>query len=784
MNQPNSFLTRFSWLIEPIITLLISCSGIFSIAYLLCLNQPIDLIHYRLTGLSLPDSPLMWYLLPTTGVLLLIFMTCQPGKFQNKLASFNQMLSPLLIPLPVILLAPNSYWTTLLLIAAVGVAGYRAGTNFTAELLVKWRQMQNSSKPCFKYHAVPQKLSYCLFSNRFAAEFWNYLKRKLKLPHNAVWYLIGAAFIAEVIWGYILQRRAYDSMFLHFSDWGEYAENYLRLAFSENNKFTDFLAVAGHWNPAINLLMSGALRLVKQPDTIFLINTLVISSVVPLSFILGRSLKLPSGLVLGWAIIALLNPVIANQPLALFYGFHPINFMIPLILGFFICRARNSRRGMIILFLLSLLIQETVAIFWSGYAIYLMLKRRYTLGIALFLCSVIFFWLISNMVMPHLFTHDHYSQMFHYSQLGNTPLEVLLSPFLRPARFWQTILQWQNFAFAAGLLAPVWLALLIHPQLAIATLPLLAGVCLQNSPELKNLAMQYGVEITTLLLTSAIINTAAIYQGAPNKILNLLNCKVKAAKHRTARAGGLTIAMLLGGVFVFLLFGQYAYQRIKNLPSGTKVLNHIFSKLPQGNHRVIATERLRAHALFKRTTYPLKTAPQSGDIVMLDLHDPSNSARILEEMRAHLTTINTRPIAWANWYGSQIVCFEVDPAIPPPGAPPFLRQIPDSEFHQLGQPLLCQSPDFELRLQKLPNYQAALLIRLRQKVNYDVDLRIHTVSDGKQNKHTISYAYGLIPAYMQPQNQVFILKLPTTYPEQIAVEIIRRPESGPKSTRL
>ena len=91
------------------------------------------------------------------------------------------MLFPLLLPLPVIPAAPDSYWTVLFTAAAAGVAFYRAGAVFSAEFLLK----------------------------RHSGAF-----------RRAAPYLTAALFLIAVLWGYYLQRRAYDSMFLYFSDWG------------------------------------------------------------------------------------------------------------------------------------------------------------------------------------------------------------------------------------------------------------------------------------------------------------------------------------------------------------------------------------------------------------------------------------------------------------------------------------------------------------------------------------------------------------------------------------
>ncbi len=727
-------------LLELLLALLIGVSGVICMGWLGCLNQPLDLVNYQLNGLALPRQPWLWCI-PLVGALLMPVIAWIRGDFYRTLSHLNRMFFPLPMASIAILLAPNSYWTALLLILFSGIACCRAITAWSAELLVKhrFRKVQ---------HYIPCTVT--------------------------------VLFFLAVIWGYFLQRRAYDCMFLYYSDWCEYAENYLQIAFGGDRSLLRLLATGGHWNPFPTVLMVLLLRIFPSPDLIFIINSIVIYSSIPLGYALARAQKLPVYLSLFWGVMAFLCPVIANQPLSLFYGFHPINFMIPTVLGFFICRAQNRYTGMIALFLLSLLIQETTTVFWAGYALYLLLKRRYILGIFLFGVSCLLFLLLVSVVIPRLFSFGGYTQMFHYGNLGTSPCEVALSPFLRPAVFWETVFQWQNFAFVTGLLVPVWLVVVIRPRLAVVALPLLAGICLQGSPELKNLVMQYGLEITTLLYATAIINSGAVYHGISMPLLKLINCGIPATRHRIAGATGVTGATFVCGIMLFVLFGQYPWQRVRNLPSGTKVLQHLFSRIPDGCQRIVATQRLRAHALFERPSSSLETELRPGDVVMLDLHDPSNAVYALERIRAELSMRNSQPIASANWFGSQLVCFSVDPFAQVSSPPPYLRVIGEDEFKTMGQSLPCAVDDFELRLHRTKNDTGVLLVRLHQKIDYDVDLDVH-FQQGENERHIhLVFAYGLFPAYSQPAGQVFLLPLSGKFPERIAVEIIRRPESGPR----
>lgn len=128
-------------------------------------------------------------------------------------------------------------------------------------------------------------------------------------------FLIWGGFIAASLQAFNLQREAYYSLFLLFQDWGEYASNYLRLA-NVPHSWTDYLAVAGHWNPFPTIFMTGLLKLWPSPETIFAVNSLLIYSVIPLAFYLARALKLSQAQGATLALICFLNPTISNQPLA------------------------------------------------------------------------------------------------------------------------------------------------------------------------------------------------------------------------------------------------------------------------------------------------------------------------------------------------------------------------------------------------------------------------------------------------------------------------------------
>ena len=92
---------------------------------------------------------------------------------------------------------------------------------------------------------------------------------------------------ACALYGYWSQFEAHITLFFIYGDWSQYAEHYLALLSGEAPGRA-WLAGAGHFNPLVNLVMAGCLALVRRPETIFLVNALLVSSAVPLAAALAR----------------------------------------------------------------------------------------------------------------------------------------------------------------------------------------------------------------------------------------------------------------------------------------------------------------------------------------------------------------------------------------------------------------------------------------------------------------------------------------------------------------
>ncbi|MDR0932354.1 MAG: DUF2079 domain-containing protein, partial [Victivallales bacterium] len=166
---------------------------------------------------------------------------------------------------------------------------------------------------------------------------------------------------AGVCFSYYLQKTAYNTLFLLFNDWGEYATHYLRLAFSPEATLRDWFVGGGHFNLLVNIIMATAIKLFPVAETIFFLNGVMIYSAIPLVYYYGRCRKLSVETSLFFAAVFCFAPIVSNQSLSLFYGFHPVNLQPSLILLFFIFKARRNFVATAVFMMLTLFVQETAA---------------------------------------------------------------------------------------------------------------------------------------------------------------------------------------------------------------------------------------------------------------------------------------------------------------------------------------------------------------------------------------------------------------------------------------
>lgn len=698
-----------------------------------------DMVYYH-TEFNHSFSGWGWNLF---GLLPLFLLFIYKNRLKN-LVRWSRASLPLLLLFPITLLAGNKFFSLPLTLLVLGWTTFRFA---------------------------------CLYggiSRKFFSKHSSFRGMAGSIP-----WLVALLYIGAVCWGFYMQYHAYRSFFLCYFDWGIYADAYMKLAYAGGN-LGNWFSSGDHWNPGVNLLMALLMKACPLPEFIFLFNSTVIYSAAPLAYLLCRKLSLSPVYALLFAIAAILNPVYSNQSLSLFYGFHPINYMIPLLMLFFLFRETGNRIGMGIVFGLSLLVQETVFIFWIGYGVYLLFRRRWIPGTALILFSFSCFILITNIVLPRIVCTNTYPLTFLFDKLGNSPAEIALSPFLRPCTFWSICFQWQNFAFLLTLLTPFFFCIWLFPSLMIAVVPLLAGVCLRPSADVKSVVLQYGIDSMTLFLALAVINLRRTLDGDHSVLPGLLNIGLKKKFPRrviAAAAVSATALTILGSYYCFGMtarFGKYTYRRIANLPDGTALIREIKSKIP-AQSRILTTMRLRGHFLFEYPTEYFTAPRKTGDVLVLDLTDSNfDSPGKLEQVRREIAA-DPRIVPLLTIPGDfkQFVVFLVRET-PQPGI--SLPKTGFAEFDKIGMHLPLTSRHFATRY-LFDGKKHVFLVQVRETPDCDTDLKITIQSEFEVINRTYTFGFGLFPAYMSPPGTVFSFDLTAPPPKKVSIQFLKRPGS-------
>ena len=213
----------------------------------------------------------------------------------------------------------------------------------------------------------------------------------------------------------------------------------------------------------------------------------------------------------------------------------------------------------------------------------------------------------------------HYGQMFHYSNLGKTIPEILLSPVLKSRVFFGELFGVENFYFA-GMLFASCIGCVFAPRFFVVLLPSFIGVCLLNGSELSNIAMQYQVEIFAVLTAGVISGTAAA---------GTRSAACKTAVCATTVAGSVLCAFFVGRQ----PWGFYSY----------------FNEMTRKNHKemIIQQKRLippgkklqtflgyQAHFMCRNelSGFENKTIDEQADYILLPFSDNFTSGAELREL--------------------------------------------------------------------------------------------------------------------------------------------------------
>ena len=542
------------------------------------------------------------------------------------------------------------------------------------------------------------------------------------------------------------QISAYDRLILLYQDWGIYFSAYRSLAEAPFENWIRFLSAGNHFNPSVNVLMSLVLKLFPGVLTVFVVNSLVLTSVIPLVFILGRTLKLPLSLCALCSAAAAFAPMLANQHTALTYGYHPVVFLLPAFLLFCIAKEKKCLWGMIASGIFMAGIKETVFVFAFGFVILLALQKKWRKATLLGVTLPCAFFLIISVVLPFCDGNVNYFQLFQYKSLGGSTSELLLSPFAAPLVFLGKLFRMGNLSFVLLLLLPFLPAVWGAPRFLLAALPVLLGVLLKDCYlDKHNIVQQYGIEITAFLLAALVYGTAEMFRK----------------KQITAGFIGALLAGSIAGYYFVgktPVWGTYSAEAVRKSPDVRMIREQLKKIIPQDSS-VALSAKWGAQLTESHKKLIFDISSDKADFKIIDFTDKSCDMKQLMQCRdTMLETGSYHPVRFLNLRGCQIVVFRKG------------QKKWDMPFIVSKSPeaLLPKSPWIPLNVKEIrckalylaPQRKILLFLGTVRNFSKDAVLKVTLASGAQRQHYSLRWGYGIVPAYKMNENQCFAVELP------------------------
>lgn len=299
---------------------------------------------------------------------------------------------------------------------------------------------------------------------------------------------------------------AYQKMFLIMSDWGLYTQTALNTWHGQVMHGTWPVAnfSEGHFMPGFFFLFAPVYGLLPSPYTAFVAVALLLWGSALLLYLLARKVGLTPWQSCGCSVVWLLYPSVSNMNLCMFYGFNAVLLFIPVFVLFYLCDQKGYYKTAFAIFLYSLLIKETIGVFWFGWGCVAFIEGRRKTGIAYAAIGAASFLLASKVIIP-AFAPEGYIFYAQYGSLGNGIFDIMLSPVMRPEAFWSQILRLNNLFFVVMILLPVFPSALNRPWLLLAGSLIVVFNFLRGSEMIVNIIQQYQTENIIMLAVAMIL---------------------------------------------------------------------------------------------------------------------------------------------------------------------------------------------------------------------------------------------------------------------------------------
>jgi len=375
-----------------------------------------------------------------------------------------------------------------------------------------------------------------------------------------------------------------------------------------------------HFNPGL-LLIVPLWKIYPSVKLVFALQAGALAAGGPLIFAISRRMGHPKVAALAFGIAWLVQPSVGQMNLAYTYGWHPITFAIPLLLSAILCLLTKRRVAALFCTLLALSMEEGVFVivalvaavcaampFFESWCFKRdeVSKSEDAGGLIKSLptatWTVVAVASVLGFILVYKFSGLAEFQTGRFVVLGNSPIEILLSPLMRPEAFWGQILKLENVVFVSLLWLPCGLPALLRGwrYLLPTLLPLGVLIVWDHTPA-HSLAFQYPSTLLPFFwlatLSGATVGKAVRGRSSP------------LPSAMTALVTGLVLSLFVGQLpfssstlrdIEAMTYGADLDLRRKNDGEDGRWLTQQVAKIRETGDECLATTRVAAHLVGNR----------------------------------------------------------------------------------------------------------------------------------------------------------------------------------------
>ena len=323
------------------------------------------------------------------------------------------------------------------------------------------------------------------------------------------------------IWWTYQSYDFYNRFMLGFNDFGHFMQRVANTADGRGILLETPVLPAfwDHFNPGL-LILVPLWKLFPDVTVAFYLQSISLAGSAILVWQIARAAghRVLSAVI--WSTAWLLQPVLGQMNLAYTYGWHPISLAIPLLLVSVLCLQKRRVGLAFASILLALSMEEgvfVIAALFCGlnaalrYGCFDRARTPETQihnAMSWQAWTVLFLAFAVGFVVVFRFSGLAEFQTARFASLGQTPIQVLLSPVLRPGIFWGQLLSAKNGTFLLGLCLPCFLPSMVRGWRYVLAVVLPLGVLLvwEHRPA-QSLAFQYSSILLPVLWLSTMLGS-------------------------------------------------------------------------------------------------------------------------------------------------------------------------------------------------------------------------------------------------------------------------------------